>query len=268
MPITVKTIVLIFVFLLSSQFPSYSRRTRDFNLEFFQAEDHSVKTLNQHLAELILTLPGVTEIHSITEIKYLEGDYNRTEEESWGAYEFSVATNKGTLTIIVKPITEEEALDFQKASLIKAAPNPAKFIPSEYKTHALVDGYMVYPYFEGEKLSKICVKENGAEIIKENPWIITQLATKLARLKHAGIRYEDFLYYNTIIDLEREEITIIDFGRRACASPEIQIRSWFIPSIFHNDPDFREQVLNMFHSSYQEELEKLQNIGLTGSSDN
>ncbi len=264
----VKTIVLIFIFLLNFQIQSYSRRTRDFNLEFFQSEDPSVIILNEYIAEFISTLTGVTEIYSIVEMRYLEGDSNRPEEESWGAYKFNVVTNKGPLVIIVKPITEEDAINFQKASLVNVAPNPVKFIPSKYKTHPFIDGYMVYPHFEGEKLSKLCFRENGTETIKENPWIIAQLATKLARLKHAGISYEDFLYYNTIVNLERKEIIIIDFGRRACASPEIQLRNWFIPGIFHNDPEFREQALDMFSSSYQNELEILRNTDLAGNSNN
>ena len=267
-PVNVKTIATVFMLLLIFKTDGYTQRIRNVNLHFLQSEDPTTEKLNANIADFVLSLEGITKVYSIAKGKYLAGDYQRDVEESWGAYEFSIVTNKGALAIIVKPITEKDASDFEKASLIGAAPHPVLFIPSEYKTHLFIDGYIIYPRFEGQKLSKLCTGENGARVIKENSWIIEQLAVKSARLKHAGISYEDFFYYNTIVDLENKNIAVIDFGKRGCADPTIQIRSWFIPCIFYNDPELKNQALQIFNDSYQRELTKLQNADSAGRTDN
>jgi serine/threonine protein kinase len=244
--------------LLISLLPSHSiRRVKERYLEFFKGESKEVRELNRKLLEFISSLKGSNIIYSILGKELLKGERHAKGHVSYGAYKFDILTNKGIISVIIKPIKEDEAYDFRIASSVDVTPHPVKFIPSEYEVFPYIDGYLVYPYFEGEKLSKICSQENGAQIIKENSWIIEQLAIKFARLKYVGVNYEDFFYYNTLINLKEKKLVITDFGKENCAEPIRQIKEWWLAGLFYNDSDFREKAVELFDTAYQKELERL-----------
>ncbi len=243
----------------------FARRIKESHPLFFQEEQ--MHFLNAVLVDFILRLPGVEKVKTILKKEFMEGDL-RSDEKITGVYRFDVLTNQGVISLAVKPVQQEEARDFQESALIGVAPAPVQFIPQTNKDFPYIDGYLVYPFYDGIKLSKICAGNDGAQVIKQNPWIIEQLAVKFARLKQAGIEYEDFLYYNTIVDLEQKTLAIVDYGKRKCADPYTQITQWWLPGLFYSDSEFKQQAMEIFTAAYQQELSKPQTTSVEPSSVN
>ena len=208
------------------------------------------------MRKFIPELEDAQEIKYIFEPELLEEDAPLESVDSFGVYKLNVLTDKGIISLVVKPISKIEARYFLAASVIGVSPSPAVFIENELEDrNGYSEEYLIYRFFEGMKLSKICAQENAFKVIKDNLWIVEELGVKLASLKKAGIEYKDFVYYNTIVNLETRNLVIIDYGDRNCIDPFIQMRYWWLPSVFSTEPQLLKEVITLFEEAYQRGLD-------------
>ncbi|MCM8783197.1 MAG: hypothetical protein NC818_00235 [Candidatus Omnitrophica bacterium] len=256
----IRKIVIILFFLALSQTivfsPVYARRVKWFGGELSLLQENNFFVgLEDSLKEFVIKFEDARVIKSISQPEPLEGDAPFDSGEKIVTYKIEVLTDKGVSSLVVKLVSSREAKNFLTASLRGVSPGPAIFVEQGWENrNGVSEGYLIYRFFEGVKLSEICNQEQAIDILKNNLWIIEELGIKLANLKKAGVKYRDFLYYNTLIDLEKRALVIVDYGDRHCADPFIQVRDWWLPLMFNTEPEILEKVISLFVEVYQREL--------------
>jgi len=250
-------IILGFVFI----FPADARVVRVITPTFFRygqeeililedRTEENISLLNDKITEFVLERTGSSRIISISVPIPSPGERGVTR-----AYKFDVLTDNGRkITIYVKKAGSSEGRQFEKASALGIAPK-GQYIPLGYgkfqfdKMGADLEyfpfDYIVCEHFEGIKLVDIT---DNPELLLDNEnykWIFKQLGQMISIMQNNGIIYSDYIYFNTLVNLETEQMVIVDFEFDAHVPlPITQVK--FLIECLNIDDSLRQEMLRIF----------------------